>query len=44
MIERLESSLKKIPIRTLITEKDKMERKHRGNRFKANFVVYSIRK
>gem|GEM_PF-4217348 len=44
MIERIESSSRQIPVRTINAKRGRNEKKFRRNRFETNFVVYSIRK
>jgi hypothetical protein len=44
VIERLESYSKQTPVRIINAKRDKNEKKFRGSKFEANFVVYSIKK
>ncbi len=44
MIERIESSSKQTPVQIINAKRDKNEKKLRGSKFEANFVVYSIKK
>jgi len=43
MIERIENSSKHVPLKTINAKRASDTKKLRGTRFKANFIIYSMR-